>query len=145
MLCFSVTLPRYSTLIRGFNPCTQSLHPTAKSSPLLQHPTAWRDLTWHGGRTNRGEYEYEYVYCSDYGTVLVALQYGTVRPYRAKYTKQVRITVRYSYCRSRGEAMSHIFQKNATKFETRITRHETIRHDSVCDVMRFRKFTDTFD
>ena len=36
-------------------------------------------------------------------------------------------------------------QKNATKFETRITRHETIRHDSVCDVMRFRKFTDTFD
>ena len=41
--------------------------------------------------------------------------------------------------------MSHIFQKNATKFETRITRHETIRHDSVCDVMRFRKFTDTFD
>ena len=41
--------------------------------------------------------------------------------------------------------MSHIFQKNATKFETRITRHETIRHDSVCDVMRFRIFTDTFD
>ena len=40
-------------------------------------------------------------------------------------------TVRYSYCRSRGEAMSPIFQKNATKFETRITRHETIRHDSV--------------
>ena len=42
--------------------------------------------------------------------------------------------------------VKHIFQKNATKFETRIlTRHETIRHDSVCDVMRFRKFTDTFD
>ena len=43
------------------------------------------------------------------------------------------------------KSMSHIFQKNATKFETRITRHETIRHDSVCDVMCFRKFTDTFD
>ena len=24
-------------------------------------------------------------------------------------------------------------------------RHETIRYDSVCDVMRFRIFTDTFD
>ena len=41
--------------------------------------------------------------------------------------------------------MSHIFQKNATKFETRMTRHETIRYDSVCDVLRFRIFTDTFD
>ena len=34
--------------------------------------------------------------------------------------------------------MNHIFQKNAIEFETRITRHETIRHDSVCDGMRFR-------
>ena len=38
--------------------------------------------------------------------------------------------------------MNHI-QKNAIEFETGITRHETIRHDSVCDVMHFRKFIDT--
>ena len=41
--------------------------------------------------------------------------------------------------------MNHIFQKNEIKFETRITSNETIRHDSVCDIMHFRIFTDTFD
>ena len=41
--------------------------------------------------------------------------------------------------------MNHIFQKNAIKFETRITSNETIRHDSVCDVICFRIFTDTID
>ena len=42
--------------------------------------------------------------------------------------------------------MNHIFQKNAIdELETGITRHETIRHDSVCDNMHFRKFIDTFD
>ena len=38
--------------------------------------------------------------------------------------------------------MNHI-QKNAIEFETGITRHETIRYDSVCDVMHFRKLIDT--
>ena len=37
--------------------------------------------------------------------------------------------------------MNHIFQKNAIEFETGITRHETKRHDSVSDVMHFRKFS----
>ena len=51
----------------------------------------------------------------------------------------------HGYCRSR-ETLKHIFQqKNGIKFETRITRQETIRHDSVCYVMRFRMFTDTLD
>ena len=43
------------------------------------------------------------------------------------------------------ETMNHIFQKNAIEFETGITRHETIRHDSVCDVIHFRIIIDTFD
>ena len=33
--------------------------------------------------------------------------------------------------------MNHIFQKNAIELETGITRHETIRYDSVCDVIDF--------
>ena len=41
--------------------------------------------------------------------------------------------------------MNHIFQKNAIEFETGITKHETIRHDSVCDVIFFRILIDTFD
>ena len=46
--------------------------------------------------------------------------------------------------------MNHIFQKNAIELETgisrdRITRHETIRHDSVCDVIYFRLLIDNFD
>ena len=41
--------------------------------------------------------------------------------------------------------MNHIFQKNAIELETGITRHETIRHDSVCDVLHFRILIDNFD
>ena len=32
-----------------------------------------------------------------------------------------------------------------TRHETRITDKETIRYDSVCDVIRIRTFTDDFD
>ena len=45
--------------------------------------------------------------------------------------------------------LKHIFQKNAIEFETRVTRHEQRDtrqednlYDSVCDVMRFRIFTE---
>ena len=45
--------------------------------------------------------------------------------------------------------LKHIFQKNAIEFETRATRHEQRDtrqednlYDSVCDVMRFRIFTE---
>ena len=45
--------------------------------------------------------------------------------------------------------LKHIFQKNAIEFETRATRHEQRAtrqednlYDSVCDVMRFRIFTE---
>ena len=47
-----------------------------------------------------------------------------------------------------GNNESYISEKtqlNSRHDETRITRHETTRHDSVCHVLRFRIFTDTFD
>ena len=47
------------------------------------------------------------------------------------------------------DTLKHIFQKNAIEFETRATRHEQRDtrqednlYDSVCDVMRFRIFTE---
>ena len=68
-------------------------------------------------------------------------KYSTVRV-------RVLVALLYEYRTAVGtstETMNHIFQKNAIEFETGITRHETIRHDSVCDVIHFRKFIDTFD
>ena len=63
-------------------------------------------------------------------------------------TSTVLVALLYEYRTAVGtstETMNHIFQKNAIEFETGITRHETIRHDSVCDVIYFRIFIDTFD
>ena len=61
---------------------------------------------------------------------------------------RVLVALLYEYRTAVGtstETMNHTFQKNAIEFETGITRHETIRHDSVCDGIYFRMFTDTFD
>ena len=53
-----------------------------------------------------------------------------------------------------GSTMKHSFRKRNIYFrktqlnsrhETRVTRQEDIRHDSVCDVMRFRIFTEISD
>ena len=63
-------------------------------------------------------------------------------------TVRVLVALLYEYRTAVGtstETMNHIFQKNAIEFETGITRHETIRYDSVCDVIYFRKLIDTFD
>ena len=109
MLCVSVYFPRYSTAIRGFNPCTQSYY-GQEFAPAT--------ASYLGGTY------YEQIRVLPVATTRSAIVLPT---YRAKYTNYCTVRARLLYgTRTRYEY--HIF----TKFETRITRHETIRHDLLC-------------